>query len=954
MKKFTSTILLSVLGAELFAAGFETDVSVFSELSSAYNSGFYPGTVQYADRLVSEFPESAYTGSALVMKGESLVRLGQFDEALEALLSAEKLDKDSSLKNSGTYWLGRVYDAKKDYDSAIRCYHDYCSSAGEKAVLYPAAILNAGGVYYKNGEFKKAVPNFEYAVMNGNRYSSSDYYSALLKLADSYNNSGAARSTVELYGKFKQESLPSTVYFAFTEYTGDAYKELKEYRKSYEYYCTVLASGERSLAANALKKAYKVSAEHRKEVGAEPGVVLQDAQKTLSDSPELLAEFWTRLGTDAFVSGDYAKATEYFKEAEKHATPELFEFISMYRAEITAGKNITVASAKAAEKELLAAQKIQQEMKNPSYVDDYNGLLAKYAAYQNRWDEVKKYAEAGKNPNERTNFYLALANYKTGDYSQSSKLLEKTDLELYALSLARQQKLKESASVYNMSDKGGKMTAEERLNYSKVLILSGRFKESQIQAAKSGLNEGKYILGLAQFNTRSWPYAEESFASFIKNADKKDAGQLQEVSYAMFYQGYSQYRQNKCKEAYLILSSFLEQYPSHELVRNAQMTAANCSVQLGKYGDAAKMAEKAVQSSNNMEEKEDSVLLLAEIYSDAGEYQKALDVLTPYSRQKNDFGMNSLYQMAHVYEKMKDYKTADSKYKEVADKFSSQKMGEEALYRRGELCYGLDDFSTALQRFNEYKNKYQNGTFVDASWYYAADCMAKTGNVSSAILQNQALIKKFPESTYVYSSTKNLIELYRSEGKYNEALENARFLLKKYGDQARNDGIGESASQLEKLAGGKSEEIVAKETEYRKAGAMNTPEGRKAGTELAAILARSADTSREAVSLAEQILPLQEKYNKNDAETMYAAQNADILGQAYRSQEKNKLSAEMFLKAARYYRISGKSDEAAAVMYGAYDAFLSAGMKADANATATQLKELYPTSKQARSVKTDN
>ena len=41
-------------------------------------------------------------------------------------------------------------------------------------------------------------------------------------------------------------------------------------------------------------------------------------------------------------------------------------------------------------------------------------------------------------------------------------------------------------------------------------------------------------------------------------------------------------------------------------------------------------------------------------------------------------------------------------------------------------------------------------------------------------------------------------------------------------------------------------------------------------------------------------------------------------------------------------------------MYGAYDSFLAAGMKGDANATARQLKELYPASRQAKSVKTDN
>lgn len=954
MKKLTLSILAAVSAGALFAASLETDVSVFNELSSAFNSGFYPGTVQYAEKLVEEFPESAYVGSALVMEGESLVRLGQYDDAFEVLTKAEKLDNDSELKNNCKYWLGRVYDYKKDYQTALAYYYDYCGSAKEKGRLYPNAVLNAGEVYYKTSEYKKAVKNFEYTVTHGDRYTQSDYYGALLKLADSYNNSGDAKKTVALYENVKEDAVPAVVYLAMTEYTGDAYLKLCSYKKAYDYYCKVLSSGEKSLAANALKKAYNVSSEHRKEVGAEPGAVLQNAQNTLSESPELLAEFWTRLGTDAFFDGDFARASSYFDEAEKHITPELYELVQMYRAEITAGKKVTVVSAKQAEKQLLAAQKIQEGMENPRYTEDYNNLLSKYAAYQNNWDNVKKYAGSKKSNNDRTNFYLALANYKTGNYSESSKLLEDSDHELYALSLARQQKLKESASVYNVSDSAGKMTPEERLNYSKVLILSGRYKESQIQAAKCGLNEGKYILGLAQFNTRSWSYAEESFASFIRNSDKKDPGQAQEVSYALFYQGYAQYRQNKCRDAYANLSSFVSQYPSHELIWNAEMSASNAAVQLGKYDDAMAMAEKAVDSASTQENKEESVLLCAEIYSDSGKYDKALELLGSYARQKNDFGMKSMYQMAQVYEKMGNVAQADLKYKETADKYSGNRVGEEAMYRRGEIFYGKEDFKSALTRFNDYKAKYPNGQFIDASWYYAADCMAKTGNESTAILQNKALISKFPESTYVYSATKNLIELQRDAGEYADALENARFLLRKYGDQARNDGVAESASQLEKLCGGKNEAIVQKESEYKKAGGLNTPEGRKAGTELVMLYARSEDTARDAVKLAEQLLPLQEKFNKDRSETLYAAQNADILGQAYRNQQKNKTSAEMNLKAAQYYRECGRSDEAAATMYNAYDAFIAAGLRADANATAVELKKLYPSTKQAKAVKTDN
>lgn len=952
MKKLFLSILLAFFAFDFFSS--ETDVFIFNELSSAYNSGFYPGAVQYAERLSAEFPDSAYIGAALALKGECLARLGNFDDAYDALCAAEKLDSDSELKKSTKYWLAKVFDNKKNYPEALRLYHEYCVLSGRKGKYFPAAIFDSGVVFYKTSDFKNAVENFEYVVKNGALYPESDYYSAFLKLADSYNNSGNAKKTLALYSKVEKRQIPSVVFYALTEYAGDACCALKNYRQAYEYYCEVLKSGEKSLAANALKKAYKVSSEHKKEVGLEPGSVLQEAQKNLSDSPALLAEFWTRLGTDAYFEGDFKKAAEYFDEAEKYSEPEILEFIAMYRAEITAGKNITRNSAEKAKNQLAEAQKIQAEMENPKYLRDYNSLLAKYSAYSENWSDVKKYAPLGNPENERTKFYLALADFKTGDYSSAEKLMEPLKSGLYALSLAHGQKLKEAASVYQNFELDGKITPQERLDYSKVLILSGRYRESQIQAAKSGLNEGKYILGLAQFNTRSWPYAEKSFAEFLKNADKKNPGQAMEISYAMFYQGYSQYRQGKTNEAFGILNSFVSQYPSHELLWNAQMTAANAAVQMEKYSDAAKMAEKAVESAATTENKEDSVLLLAEILTDSGEFNRAVEILSPYSQKKTDFGMKSLYQLGQIYEKKKDFDSADKKYQEVFNKFSGKELAEEALYRRGEIFYGIQDFKAALERFSEYKNKCKNGKFTEAAWYYTADCMEKTGNSSGAILQNQALIKRFPESTYVYNSAKNLVLLYRAEGKYSDALENANFLLEKYNSQAKADGIPEIAAQLKKLASGKNEAVVQKETEYKNAGGNSTPEGRKLGTELALLYAENSDTTLEATRLSEQILPLQEKNNLNGSESLYIAQNAEILGNAYKSQRKTKLSAEMFLKSAKFYRICGKDENSAGAMYGAYDAFLAAGMKSDANATADQLKKLYPASRQAKNVKTDN
>ena len=954
MKKTLFSTILLASAALVFCAPFETAVSLYNELSSSYNSGFYPGAVEYAGRLKKSFPESAYIGSALAMEGECLVRLNRMDEASDVLLQLEKMDVSEDVRNRAYYWLGRVYEYKKDYDTALSYYFECCKAGGEDSAQYAPGVLLAGEIYYAQGEFKKAAQNLTYVVEHGNRYAPADYNRALLKLADAFNQGGEPQKTVALFNSLSadKDNMERTVYYVLTEYAGDAYALQKNYRKAYDLYCQVLASGEKALTANALKKAYNISSEHKKEVGEEPGSVLKNAQQTLSDSPELLAEFWTRLGLDAFYAGDYAKALNYFSEGEKYVSPELSELIAIYRAEITAGKKISKKSASQAEQQLIAAQEVQSRMDSPRYVQDYNRLLVKYAAFQEHWDDVKRYGALVSDPDESSTYYIALAQYRTGDYAGSAKLMDSSKSELYALTLARQQKLKEAARVYGSSDKDSAITPEERLNYAKVLILSGRYREAQIEANKCGLNEGKYILGLAQFNTWSWSYAEESFSAFLKNVDRSDPFQEKAVSYAQFYLGYSQYRQGKARAAYDVLSAFVAKYRKHELLWNAQITAANAAVQLGSFDDGIHMAESAVKSSKTNEDREEAVLLCADIYSDAGRYDSALSLLAPYTKLKGSFGMKSLYAQAQIYEKMKDVRRADATYKEVSDKFGSEKIGEEAMYRRGELFYAAEDYASALPRFTEYSAKYPAGTFVASSWYFAANCMERTQNQSRAILQYQALIKKFPESTYVYGSAKNLVSLYRAEGKYKEALENARFLLDRYGEQARNDGMADVAADLEKLSSGKNEAMVAKENEYRREGGYNTPVGRRAGTELVIMYAKSTGTAPEAIKLAEQLFPLQKKNLRE--ESFYAAQNADILAQAYRVQNKNKAASEMYLSSAEYYRMNKKDDEAAAALYGAYDAFIASGLPGDANETARTLQSLYPQSRYAKNVRTDN
>ena len=227
--------------------------------------------------------------------------------------------------------------------------------------------------------------------------------------------------------------------------------------------------------------------------------------------------------------------------------------------------------------------------------------------------------------------------------------------------------------------------------------------------------------------------------------------------------------------------------------------------------------------------------------------------------------------------------------------------------------------------------------------------MARTQNETRAILQHKALIKNYPDSTYVYSSAKSLMELNRNNKNYTEALEYAKFLLDKYGDQARNDGIANAAAELDKLAGGLTEEIVQKISDFESEGGIQTVSGRILGTELAQMYSKAPSLYNDGVTLANKMLPLQK--NNISIEHEYAALNAELIANNYRNSGKNKTAAEMYLSAAEYFRMSKNDEKAAGVLYAAVDAFNAEGLSGDANETAKLLQKLYPQSKQAKNVK---
>ena len=213
-------------------------------------------------------------------------------------------------------------------------------------------------------------------------------------------------------------------------------------------------------------------------------------------------------------------------------------------------------------------------------------------------------------------------------------------------------------------------------------------------------------------------------------------------------------------------AAFADSAPSPAAVKSA--------LQSGDFKNASAQAANLVRYSPAGEAKQKAVILSAEIFSDYGNYDAAVELLAPYTKGRDNFAAQTTFMTAKLYERQNKIDAADELYRRIYENLSRSEYAEEAMYRSGEVYYSNSDYSKAYSRFNSYVYKYSAGRFSDAALFYCADCALRLGDNDRSIMLNKTLLQKFPSSVYAYGANKNLLEAYYKQEEYSQALTVAR------------------------------------------------------------------------------------------------------------------------------------------------------------------------------------
>lgn len=913
------------LCAGAFAVTQSSDVVLFNDIKLSYQNGYYPGVIEKISQFESAYPESSFIKSALLIKAKSYFYIQNYDSALQLFNQLIENVDDNNEKAECYFLMGKSYYCKKDFVQALSLLHKSCQLAKseENLTVYNPAVLYAAKSYYQLDQYESASKLYEYVIKHGKNYSVADYNDSLQKIMLSYNNCGSEKKTVSLFGKLNEQNFDSELYNTLFIYSADAKRKIGKTKEAYDDYCKIIGCGNEKLAIVALKKAYVLSTEAN--IGVNPGEIFAQAVDTFKENPDLVNEFWIRLGIDEYKNKNYKKSEEYFASVESE-TP----IITIYKAKILLDRDNNPAKA---EELLLPIENEVRKSTVDNISDSYYAILLECKFQQKKWNDITSVFGKIKNPDEKSVYILSAYYYQKKDYK---KVGESTGL-LYASALCKNGDYTKACGVYaelkNVS-----------IDYAKALFACGRYSEAYEIAKSSKDLQKEYVCGICQVNLRNWELAKNHFTNYIKQA----SGKPEFNKLGLFYKGYTEYCLEDYKNSYNSFVRYGSEAPSTQIryLRQGYEYAAKAALQNGDFKSAAIQAENVVRNSVTTEEKQKAVLFGAEVYTDNKDYEKALEILSPYINEKNDFAAQTLFMTAKIYEKKNNLSQADNIYERIINEFSRTEYAEEAAYRTGEVFYTHEDYATALNRFTTYIYKYASGKFSDAAMFFGGDCALRIGEIDKTVMLTNTMLQKYTNSVYAYGANKNLLAAYEIQENYVQALEVAKLLVKNYPEQAADDQIGKKLIQIEKLVGGTDKRVVEKQSEYEKAKGVSTKKGRIAGTQLVQLYAENSYTQKDAFDLAMEILPKQTAAD----ERIYAASNAEFIADYYRKNTENQKAAQMYLTAAEYYRSIDNSEKAAVTLYGAAEAFSAEGMMGDARETAALLKQLYPESRQAQKV----
>ncbi|MFO7849042.1 MAG: tetratricopeptide repeat protein [Spirochaetia bacterium] len=971
-KKLLSLILLCLTIFSVWAASEET--RLFEEAERRYNRGDYRFALSRYEKLIQEYPTSEYSADAHFRKGVILFRIGKPAEAVSYLDRVKNRYGYTRFAPYIPFWQGAAHYMLDEYESAMEYFSSFLDSGTQRyredALFYKALCQR------ELNEPEKALETIETISEDPlNLFSKPEvfrlYVDVLLKM-ENYEQILSVYDSVPIDEAPKELSHPLTLYRAEALY---ALERREEAEKLYEQ----LLEAETDISAIAYQRLFSFYLEEGRD--EESQVILERAQSALSGYPELLNEFFMRVGINSFKAGNHGLAESYLRRVRRSVSPEeIDELVPLYLT-YAVEKNEGADEALSLLEEYITASEDR--------LGRSEALLfaaVRLSSENENWKKAEQYGER----------YLDM--YPESDYSARANYL-------YAFAL--RERGKPGAALTVLSDMS--RSREERDIYDDILLLTARagMDLERWEEAEEALREylshhpedpqGYMDLMRVSFYRNEWEQVQrwvdelyehipgfeeeypdlfyqtiyfEGLASLGLGEYKKGAEKLEGIAQEeffksgsaevlgpqlLFFAGWGWYKGAEYSNALSFFSRLRELYPEHERVQESLYLAGWSAFAAGSYREAEEMFAEYARFADERNERMRGHYMNARSLASQGDTQEALLVYRDVFEdgKGTPAADDALYEYAELLAEVGRIDDSTEAFLRLYREYPRSDLAEEALFRRGELLIREEEYEEAREAYYVHRSRFPRGELIDLSLYWGAVAARRSGEPYGAALLLERLTEEYSESSIHEDALQELAELYDEVGNYEKAVRYYRSFRSQYSEKAEEENITRRIETLKEIMDGKSSREAELTVTLEQSG-LDTQEGREAAVELAGIyLNRYSEDIKEkreeALSLLRSVVERTEEEAEESSDGEGSEKNRHIaaraqyyIGEYHRRDGAHSEAAKTYADAAALAQ--GDEDLTARSMYMAAESAEKAGDTAGARKMVQRLETNFPDS----------
>ncbi|MFA6507556.1 MAG: tetratricopeptide repeat protein [Treponemataceae bacterium] len=889
MRKIYLCFLLALsVGFSVGAQSLERES--FLDAESRFLSKNYPLALERYDEFLRSWPDSQYSGDARYRRSVSLYRLGRAQEAYDALSLVEARYRGTKYIEYAPFWKAVIEYDRGEYGKAAERFGLLAKNPPDTESLRQSLLYlgKANSALDRQADAKAA---FERLI--GSIEKPEDEPSALIFLFDIYSKEGDSPRIVALWEKLDPAKLDVITRERVSLRAAESYAALGKGTEAVALFESLSSSPRRDIAVSSLQRLFIEARRSGDEARVSAAMV--KAENALRASPELLSEFWLRVGAGAFKDGRMDLARSYFLRIAALLRPEKVDpDVPIYLAEIAAREGniaeavstLTAAAPFAGTREALLKTRLGW----------YSLRLEKWADARKVLTEALGAASKGTPEIERaTRSYLTYALYRTAEMDLGLTALDGANaLALPGMERLRAELLRKAGRaaesleafeelIVSAAKSGPAVALEPRVAQLSLFFENGRFErvvassealyrdfpdtarmDADLRAAAGYLSGvsyaavGKFALALTRLDD-----ARTSGAARLGTA----------APWAAYYRAWSLYRLARFAEAKTAFDAFLKEAPAHPRAYSAAYLSAWCSANTGDYSAAVASARKAVDYASatppGLPAGSDAAVFLSRAafleatfrvplkdwdgaiaaYDKAAAAKSAQQPsgLTPYT-------VKAQFERATVLELADRIDQADQAFAALARAYPDDPLAQEAAYRRGELMFRAKRWAPAAERFASYRDAYRSGERLDGALYFGALALSSSGKVDAGILLWERLLGDLKTSRYRFAASFAVARAYREKKDWEAAFRAYTSAIAEFGDQARKAGAADEADVLRYLMTGISEKAARLHVVLTKEGGAATAVGRSAALELARFYIRESAQREAGLSLLDEII----------------------------------------------------------------------------------------------------